>query len=408
MVPASVSEQQGGYAVPPAIDPIVQLRNAQAMLSAPSMATQGVELFRQAQEAIKSPTYLGVDGKIYVKPGQVVANEQLAFGTRYGEQSAQMPFDAQRIQLQTQADILKKDLEQRGAARFEMVPWRDPVTGQTTQISKEQAYNFLQNQLAMYSQPAGPAGQGTGGGAPGQGGAAMPQFGVPGEPKLTPEQQKRSEGFGDLDAQITQNGVKADTTMQRLMAIENSMPNFTTGAFAQDKLAGGKYILNALQTLGFDDNDLSGLKQYAASGELMDKEAGFMATELARSMGSREAASVVNMVRGFMPNLSMSNGGFRMIVNSLAAGAQRDKDISSYRSQWLADPSHGGTIDGMMDAFNAQRPLEYYASRVIPFPAPMAGGQIDKSQLKPNVLYRNGGGDVALWNGSTMVPVGAQ
>jgi hypothetical protein len=125
-------------------------------------------------------------------------------------------------------------------------------------------------------------------------------------------------------------------------------------------------------------------------------------------MGSREAASVVNMVRGFMPNLSMSNGGFRIIVNSLAAGATRDKDIASYRSQWLADPSHGGTIDGMMDAFNAQRPLEYYASRVIPFPAPMSGGQLDRSQLKPNVLYRNGGGDVALWNGSAMVPVGAQ
>jgi hypothetical protein len=403
---------------------------AQIMLRAPATSDAGIRLMGQAQELIKSPTYMGIDGHIYPKPGQVQANEQLAFGTQFGTSLAQQPFEIQRAQLNAQLDAWKTDLAQRGAARYEMVPYRDPASGQTFQIPKEQAVDLIQRQLRTLdaqqaqargtTQPppgapppalGGPSTPGVAGGptaAPG-GGAPLFPVGIPGAPELTPEQQAHSKGLGDIDAEITANSQKADTTLQRLVAIENSVPNFRTGALGSERLAFNKYILGALQSLpGFDDPDLiKSLQTYAASGELIDKEAGFMATELARGMGSREAASVVNMVRGFMPNLNMSNGGFRYIVRSLAAGAQRDKDIAAFRDQWLADPSHGGSITGMMSAFNQLRPVEYYASHVIPFPAPMANGKLVTDRLIPDVLYRNGAGDVAVWNGSTMVPVSA-
>jgi hypothetical protein len=81
LVPASVQAQQDGYAVPPAMDPITMLQRGQAMLRAPMTNPQGAKFIEEAIELMKLPTYTGVDGRTYVKPGQVQANEQLAYST---------------------------------------------------------------------------------------------------------------------------------------------------------------------------------------------------------------------------------------------------------------------------------------------------------------------------------------
>ena len=100
--------------------------------------------------------------------------------------------------------------------------------------------------------------------------------------------------------------------------------------------------VDALQNMGIQAPQW--LVNGAAGGETIGKEGGFLAAEMTRQLGSREAASVFNQVRNIEPNISMSNGGFDVIVNSIRQGVMRHQDLANFRDQWVADPRHGGSI----------------------------------------------------------------
>jgi hypothetical protein len=248
------------------------------------------------------------------------------------------------------------------------------------------------NGLGARGPVPGPSAPPTAGGPPS---ASLP--GIPGKQVMTPEQTEDSGALGKVSGEITASGQKAPVTLQRLDVIANAANGFRPGASGDARLASQRALVDAFQTIGMGSPDK--LAQSVASGETIGKEGGYLASEMTRVLGSREAASVFNQIQGIMPNIKMSEGGFHVILNSLRQGAQRDQDIANFRDQWIGDPSHTGSIRGMQQAFDQQFPVESYASRVVPYPVPSK-----QEDLKPNVIYRGPNG-LGLWDGRQFIGV---
>jgi hypothetical protein len=233
------------------------------------------------------------------------------------------------------------------------------------------------------------------GGAPG-----LPTGALVGKPQYTPEQTGASAALGDINKQIVEAGSKAPTSLQRLDIIQNAAQAFRPGATADMRLDGSRMMVDALQGMGIQPPQW--LVNGAAGGETIGKEGGFLAAEMTRQLGSREAMGIFNQVRNIQPNISMSSGGFDVIVNSIRQGVLRDQDLSNFRDQWMTDPSHSGSINGMIPAFERQFPPQAYASRVVPYPVPKT-----QDSLIPNVIYRGPTG-LAIWSGTGFKPIGSQ
>jgi hypothetical protein len=225
--------------------------------------------------------------------------------------------------------------------------------------------------------------------------AASPGFG--GKPVFTPEQTKASDALGDQSKGIIDAAAKAPVALQRLDVIDNATQNFRPGLTGNLRLSALRGLTDALQTAGITPPDW--VKNGAAGGETIGKEGGYLATELTRSLGSREALGVFNAIQRIVPNVEMSSGGFKVITDALRQGVLRDQDIAQYRSQWLQNPQHQGSIAGMQEAFDASHPVEQYASKVVPYPYPKTA-----AEAKPNVIYNTKHGP-AMWDGHQFQPV---
>jgi hypothetical protein len=231
---------------------------------------------------------------------------------------------------------------------------------------------------------------------PGQSGptsAMVPGGGlIPGKPIPTPEQSEASKGLGERSNAIADAGAKAPQAMVQLNTLQTALDQYRTGSDAQTRQQAGKTWLSALGTLGFTPS--KDLQERVAAGETIDKISGMLTTEIARSMGSREAASVVNSIAQRMPSLDKSPQGNQVLVGALRQNLQRDQDLAAFREQWLADPRHGGSIQGMESQFNRVHPSEVYSSKALPLSVPS-----NKQQLTLGALYKGPGGHVGMWNG---------
>ena len=250
--------------------------------------------------------------------------------------------------------------------------------------------------------PAGPAspnvttsppGMAAGGALPGGAQAAPQPAGAPAAPLnigksyFTPEQQKISEAYGDQSAEIVKAAQKAPDVLGKTQVMRTAAQYFTPGATADQRLSGARYFADIAPHIGISVNPE--MTKMIASGEAINKEGGQLVAELVRSMGSREAYAVWNQVRTFMPSVSMSDGGYNIILNSIEQGAKRDADLGKFQDQWLG--SGHTSIAGMQDAFNKEHPIEAYSSRVMPIPIDFA-----KGNFVPGAVYVNKAGRAAV------------
>lgn len=200
--------------------------------------------------------------------------------------------------------------------------------------------------------------------------------------------------YGEVAGSIVKAGTDTSTKMQRLDVLQNAMEDFRPGVSAETRAAASKRLVDAIQFLGGKPPDW--MLKGATGAEVIGKEGGYLAAEMTRMLGAREAASVFNQIKSIQPGLELSTGGFQAIVNSIRQGVQRDHDLFTFQEQWLK--SHN-SIAGMVNDFNTNHPVEAYASRVIPYPAPQK-----PSDLKPNVVYRSPNGALGLWDGAQFLP----
>lgn len=211
------------------------------------------------------------------------------------------------------------------------------------------------------------------------------------------EVEKVAEAYGDTAGKVVAAGADTAIKMQRLDVLQNAMEDFRPGASAEMRANATKKLVDAIQFMGGTPPDW--MLKGATGAEVIGKEGGYLAAEMTRMLGAREAASVFNQIKSIQPGLELSTGGFQAIVNSIRQGVERDHDMFTFQEDWLK--THKSTA-GMTNAFNADHPVEAYASRVIPYPAPAK-----PSELKPNVVYRSPNGALGLWNGTQFLPAPA-
>jgi hypothetical protein len=249
------------------------------------------------------------------------------------------------------------------------------------------------------------------------------QYGFPGHPVLTPQQQKDLEvdterrkqavvaaaeeqkkqygKLGDQYVAITTAGETADATRARLYDLQHAAEMFTTGTTAAAREAGWKAASTALRLLGIEPPAF--MSSAVTGAEVINKEGNQLAQVLTSKLGSGEAATVFNSILAANPNLNLSKGGFKAVVDSYVQGVQRDRDLYTYMNTWLAEPKHNNSLMGMLPAFQREHPVETYASRVLPFPMPMSGNKPDASKMIPDVIYKNSDGSkTGRWNGNEM------
>lgn len=228
--------------------------------------------------------------------------------------------------------------------------------------------------------------------------------GIVGQQRMTPEQEGSSKALGDLNEQIISNEAKAPKTLGDIQILRTAAQQaFTPGATGATRAAFYRTAADVMRGAGMTVPD--SVQAAATGADVIDKIGGQMTTDIVRSLGTREALGIYQAVGRYMPNTTMSQGGYGAVLSSLEQGAQRDADLGAFRRQWLAPQSaanpYGGhnSVDGMMAAFEKTYPIQAYASRVWPMPMPSA-----KADAIPNVIYSSPKGPV-LWDGSLFRPV---
>ena len=190
----------------------------------------------------------------------------------------------------------------------------------------------------------------------------------------TEQAKKVGEGLGEtiqqrnavLKEEYQKNVVEpfnhAQSALQPLTALQNSMANFQTGPTADNKLRLYRAYQDLATTAGVKpDSDLA---KWIASGEIIKKEGTQLGFELARTLGSREANMIVQQAIQSNPNIGNSPEGNQTLIALIKQGLQRDVDKRSFVDNWF---NRNMTFAGATDAFNKARPVESYVSQVLPY-----------------------------------------
>ncbi len=140
----------------------------------------------------------------------------------------------------------------------------------------------------------------------------------------------------------------------------NSAGWSSTGAGANAKMGAAKSVNSMLQTFGLppavDPNKIS-------NWEDLNKETTRAGFKLASTLGSREAASIVQSSVGAVPSAENSPLGFKLVTSGIRQAIQREKDFYAFSTDYAQ--SHRGNTFGADVAFNKQFPPDLYAKTAI-------------------------------------------
>ena len=162
--------------------------------------------------------------------------------------------------------------------------------------------------------------------------------------------EARGEYQGAQSAQTQLAEMKHD-----LATIPNSAWT-TPGTGFQSRVQWAKSINTALQTMGVQP--LIDEKAVAA-GEDLNKLTTRLGFDLSKTLGSREAASIVDQSVSAVPGGANSAEGARRVIAGIEAANQRKIDYYNFLQDWSAKT--GGSIKGADDYFNRVNPPEMYA-----------------------------------------------
>lgn len=409
--------------------PIGQVVGAGVMAANPTLAGktagQVVQQYRQPFGDNADQPVRGVVGAVQ-QPGQTAADggASVPVGTVGAGKPELTPQGTADLAVQTASRT--KTAELGAEAKFKIVDIEQPVLDSNGTRTGTQKVQMRQDPDtgALYPLTAVP---GTAaGGAAGVAGPAN-TLGA-GNPELTPgaaaaldvqknqqiaennaraeELKGESEGYAKESGAIIAAQYAAPNALQRLDTLANAADAFRPGSSGPARAKAMAWLVDAIQTAGGKAPDW--MVNGGTGSELISKEGGFLGFQMARFLGSREAASVVQQAMQLQPNLSLTQGGYNALLTAIRQGIKRDQDIGTYREQWLDDTSHHNSIRGMQDAFNQTHPVQAYASRVIPYPFPKS-----QSDAIPNVIYRVAPGSKAaadgakslIWNGQQFLKV---
>lgn len=143
-----------------------------------------------------------------------------------------------------------------------------------------------------------------------------------------------------------------------------------------------------------------------SSADVFNKESTRLGFALARTMGAREAAQIVQGAIKANPNMLATVQGNETVIGLLRAAAQHDIDEQTYADAWHQKNGH---YVGAKAWFDQNHPVQEYTSKVVPYELPrLANGGVNAQALLPNVTYNiqsAGHTGPAIWNGQGFIPV---
>lgn len=143
---------------------------------------------------------------------------------------------------------------------------------------------------------------------------------------------------------------------------------YAPGAGASERVAVAKGIQSGLNAIGLNGSSLMPDPSKISTAEELNKTTTNLGFTLARSMGSREAASVVEQAIKINPGLSTSYLGGKMVNNLIAETAQRQKDMYEFKLNAIHEGIDPATAQMQ---FNKQYPGAGYVRRAMSQYAPI-------------------------------------
>src|SRR5579859_2377794 len=221
--------------------------------------------------------------------------------------------------------------------------------------------------------PGAPVSPGPSGQGPGQ-----PNIGT--QVMTTPEHQQ-AEILGKEYAGVVDSFNHAQAAQGPLTTIANST-EFRTGPSAPWRLAFQKGVQDLSQGIGVESSE--DFAKRIAAGEIIGKSGTQLGFALSRTLGTREAAQLVQQAIATNPGLLNSPEGNKQLIALINQGLQRDIDKRQFYDNWFNTRQH--SYDGAGVAFNNSAPVEKYISNVLPFRPKTPE---DYNQLKGGVKYIN-------------------
>jgi hypothetical protein len=180
---------------------------------------------------------------------------------------------------------------------------------------------------------------------------------VVGKPEYSPEQKKISEGYGELYTNLQDSRRSAVDLSGRLSQMETAAANFVPGKGATrfyDAAAWlNSYLPGSFIPEGMDAKKVDSYQEFS-------KLATQYATERARTLGAREAASVVQMMVNANPNAEMTPDAIRRISAGLRAQNDYAVEKANAADAWLAEPKNKGSLRGFETQFIKDNQPEKY------------------------------------------------
>jgi hypothetical protein len=157
----------------------------------------------------------------------------------------------------------------------------------------------------------------------------------------------------------------------------NSAGWSSTGAGANAKLSAAKSVNSLLQTVGLpsaiDPNKI-------ANWEDLNKETTRAGFDLARTLGSREAATIVQSSVSAVPGAESTPMGFKLVSSGIRQAIQREKDYYTFATDYAK--SHRGNTFGADVEFNKQFPPDLYSKTAVANAIPPAAINMMKGDPK--------------------------
>ncbi len=189
------------------------------------------------------------------------------------------------------------------------------------------------------------------------------QYPGSGQTTLGPTKQSELTGRGTQLAEVEQgihsaaaNAVQNDA---RIGEMQKVIPLIPFGAMAPTRLNLARYasevpgIGGALANMAIPD-----AANAVPAMQVFNKSATNMVIEQSKQLGTREAASVIQMVAGANPNISWSRPAAETIMQYLEGSNKWAIDRSNEIPKWKAE--HGGSIEGFQEYWNANHPQSDY------------------------------------------------
>jgi len=157
----------------------------------------------------------------------------------------------------------------------------------------------------------------------------------------------------------------------------NSAGWSATGSGANAKLGAAKSVNSLLQSVGLpaaiDPNKV-------ANWEDLNKETTRAGFDLARTLGSREAATIVQSSVSAVPGAENTPMGFKLVSSGIRQAIQREKDYYNFATDYAK--THRGNTFGADVEFNKQFPPDLYSKTAVANSIPPAAISMMKGDPK--------------------------